>query len=235
MPHQPDLPPEVIALARRLGARQVSQQVSQQGEGSRSSFGQTGTLRNLGDERWMRFSARQWIAADALAFSWRAKVGPLGLVHVEDALIDGQPIGAVKVMGLIPLKRAATSAGLIKGELQRYLAELPWSPDALLSNPSLKWQVRSENELRVSASLRGVEGSVDITLDAEGLPHTTFAMRPALSENGFVEREWHGTFADYREVEGRLVPFAGRVGWTIEGEYFEVWRGALTDWTSAVS
>lgn len=227
MPHQPDLPPEVIALARRLGA--------QYGEGSRSSFGQTGTLRNLGDEGWMPFSARQWIAADALAFSWRAKVGPLGLVHVEDALIEGRPIGAVKVMGLIPLKRAATSEGLIKGELQRYLAELPWNPDAVLSNCALHWQVRAERELRVSATLQGVEASVDITLDAEGLPHTTFAMRPALSEEGFIEREWHGTFTDFREVEGRLVPFAGRVGWTMQGEYFEVWRGVLTDWTSAAS
>jgi len=33
---------------------------------------------------------------------------------------------------------------LLKGELMRYLAELPWAPDALLANPWLAWRAHSD-------------------------------------------------------------------------------------------
>jgi hypothetical protein len=181
----------------------------------------------------MRFSARQSLEAAALAFCWRARVGPLGAVHVEDGLVEGSPVGRVRLFGLLPLAGAEPGAQLLKGNLQRYLAELPWNPDALLSNPALRWEAGGHRVLRVAATLSGVEGSVEFTLDGDGLPQRTFALRPAREGDTFVEREWHGEFGAYEECGGRRVPRRGRVAWTFEGERIEVWRGTVTHWALA--
>ncbi|MEQ8771928.1 MAG: hypothetical protein RIC51_03700, partial [Erythrobacter sp.] len=180
--------------------------------------------------RWMGFGADQWMARAATAFRWRARVGPLGLVHVEDALVDGEPAGRVRALGLVSLARAEPSRALLQGQLQRYLAELAWNPDALISNPGLRFEERDERLLVVSARIGGVEAEVELHLGGDGLPARTFAMRPAREGKGFVLRPWHGEFADYRPVSGRMIPHAGRVAWEWQGERFEVWRGRIEDW-----
>ena len=224
MERSPVLPEPVSALAGRLGARHSP--------GARAHFRQSGTLRNIGQAKWMRFTARQWLASDAPCFRWRARVGPLGAVHVEDALIDGRPVGRASALGLVTLERAEPSPELLQGELQRYLAELMWNPDALLSNSGLCWEVRGADELAVTARLDGVAGSVTIHLGADGLPERTHALRPAREDGGYRLRDWHGVFADYREVAGRMIPHSGRVAWQWEGERFEVWRGTIEGWHS---
>ncbi|QIQ87664.1 DUF6544 family protein [Erythrobacter sp.] len=216
------LPPVVAALAERLGARA--------GSGGRAVFRQSGTLRGLGAARWMRFTAEQWIASDAPAFRWRARVGPLGLVHVEDSLVGGETVSGARALGLVPLARAHPSRELVEGQLQRYLAELPWNPDAMLSNPALRWEEKGAGVLAVSAQAAGVEAEVELHCGEDGLPARTFALRPAREGKGYVRRGWHGAFADYREAHGRMIPHAGRVAWDYEGERFEVWRGRIEDW-----
>lgn len=221
------LPTAVAALAERLGARAAP--------GGRAAFRQSGTLRALGAARWMRFTAEQWIASDAPAFRWRARVGSLGplpfaLVHVEDSLVGGETVSGARALGLVPLARAHPSRELVEGQLQRYLAELPWNPDAMLCNPALCWEEKGERVLGVSAQETGVGAEVEIHLGEDGLPARTFALRPAREGKAYVRRGWHGVFADYRDIAGRTIPHAGRVAWDYEGERFEVWRGRIEDW-----
>ncbi|AOL22186.1 hypothetical protein Ga0102493_111159 [Erythrobacter litoralis] len=223
------LPDAVTALAERLGARALTGGQ----ESGRAVFRQSGTLRGLGAKRWMRFSGRQWMAISATGFRWRARVGPLGLIEVEDALIDGEPTGRVRALGLVPVARAGRSRELLQGQLQRYLAELAWNPDALLSNRALDWEVKDETTLAVSARIGGVEAGVVLSLGEDGLPARTFAMRQARESGGYVLRPWHGQFSDYRAVAGRMIPHAGRVAWECDGHRFEVWRGRIEDWRIA--
>jgi hypothetical protein len=112
----------------------------------------------------------------------------------------------------------------------RYLAELPWAPDALLGNPSLRWTVPANGRLGVEASAGKVTGRVLFTLSEDGLPVRVEGTRPRDEGGSFVSREWWGTFGDYRPVADRHVPFAAEVGWVVEGERFPVWRGRLTRW-----
>lgn len=191
---------------------------------------QSGTLRGLGKAKWMRFSARQWIACDKTAFRWRARVGPLGVVHVEDALIDGSPVGTVKALGVMTLARVEPSPDLLKGELQRYLAELMWIPDAILSNTALEWEAIGDDTLVVKARIDGIEGAVTIHLGADGLPARTHALRPSHEDGGYMVRGWHGVYADYRPIGGRLIPHSARVAWDYDSKRFEVWRGTLENW-----
>jgi hypothetical protein len=212
----------VAALAERLGARKVA--------GGRASLRQSGTLRGLGAKGWVNFTADQWLAAGETAFRWCARVGPLGLVHVEDALVEGEPKSRAKAFGLVPMMRAEPSHELLEGQLQRYLAELAWNPDALLSNPALEWEEKGEGVLSVTQRSGVVAAGVEIHLGADGLPERTFAMRQAAEKGGFVLRPWHGAFSDWRRIEGRLIPHGGRVAWEVDGERFEVWRGRIEAW-----
>jgi len=217
-----ELPGAARQMAERLGARSLS--------AGRAQFRQSGTLRNLGSRRWMRFSARQWIDFAGCNFDWRARVGPLGLVQVQDSLVEEHPTGAVNVLGIVPLARADASAQLLKGELMRYLAELPWCPDAILSNPALQWETVDDRRLRVSASLGDATGAIVVTHDEEGLPLAIAGQRPAKEGQTFVEREWHGSFADWRDFDGRWIPQSGRVWWIVDGAPFDVWRGRIAQW-----
>ncbi|WAT17302.1 hypothetical protein OZN62_10230 [Aurantiacibacter sp. MUD11] len=151
-------------------------------------------------------------------------------MQVEDALIQQEPRGVMTLGGMVPLHRATPSPALLKGQLMRYLAELPWAPDALLANPHLHWRVLDDRRLHVEATVAAVTGAITLELDDDGLPRGISGLRPALEGSTFREREWHGAFSDYREVDGSSIPHTGRVWWIVDGQPFDVWRGEIIDW-----
>jgi hypothetical protein len=218
------LPPEVLALAKRLGAGKRPAMTGVR-------LHQKGELRTDPAAKWMAFTAHQWIRADTCAFSWTARTGPLRAIRVVDSLIKGEPRGGVSLLGIIPLDSAAPSPGLLKGELLRYLAELPWIPDAMLANPLLSWRVHAPDRIEVAVTLGEVNSSVTFTLDDAGLPASAAGPRPHRKGARFHDRVWTGFFADYQEVSERLVPFAGRVGWTLDAKHHDGWRGDIIHWT----
>jgi hypothetical protein len=116
----------------------------------------------------------------------------------------------------------------------RYLAELAWAPDAILGNPLLAWTVVGERMLRVSAGHGQARGEVELQIDESGRIAGVLAKdRPRKEASGFVERPWRGRFFDYRQRQGRWLPFAGEVGWVLEGQTFTAWEGTLLSWSSS--
>lgn len=181
---------------------------------------------------WARFRADQTISLDRPGFRWRATTGPFDLVTVTDALDEAGPSLTVKAFGVIPLARVAADDALTKGELLRYLAELPLAPDAMLRNTALDWEVLGPSTLHVSATVGGVRARIVFTLDADGLVASAFAPdRPRLEGATTVEHPWQGRFGAYRLHHGRRLPFAAEVAWIIEGAVLPVWRGQMEDWT----
>jgi len=61
-------------------------------------------------------------------------------------------------------------------------------------------------------------------------PQRACVRAPAKERAGFVERPWQGRFFDYRQVQGRWIPFEGEVGWVLGGKPFVAWRGTLVSW-----
>lgn len=113
----------------------------------------------------------------------------------------------------------------------RYLAELPWAPDALLSNDRVSWAEEADNTLRASLHAFGVRDSVLFKLKAdETIASVSAEDRPRQEGRGFRERPWYGTFEDYRRVSGRSLPHKADVSWDIDGTRLPVWRGALEEW-----
>jgi len=218
------LPAAVQALALRSGAGAA-------GPARQVRFTQEGRMRSGPSGRWMRFRAEQRMALDACAFDWTARVGPFGLVRVTDALEDGRGRLAVTMAGL-PLMRAPASPALDRGEVMRYLAELVWAPEAMLSNRHLRWQVAADGaEITVSAR---EDAAVTFTLGGDGRVASIFAPdRPMFTEGAYRPTPWFGRLAAYRAFSGYWLPCRAEVGWEIGGAQVVCWEGSLTAWAMA--
>lgn len=218
----PDLPDEVRALALRLGAREGA-------TGSTVALEQRGTMRTAPGGRPVVFTARQTIALDATGFEWRAKCGPFGAVSVIDYLRPESWGVRVRLLGLIPIARFIDSPAALKGETMRYLAELPWAPDAILRNPCLNWKVVDPHTFIVSSRDGGDE--VTLRLSPNGLVASIDASnRPRIEGDATVERPWHGAFSDYQCFDSRTVPTRAEVSWILPTGAFKTWEGEVTGW-----
>jgi hypothetical protein len=89
---------------------------------------------------WQPMQARQWIAAGATMFFWEAAAPPK--FRVMDAYVDGRGLLSVLLFGVLNAMRAR-GADVDRGEAMRYLAELPWCPDAMVGNPALRWRMEA--------------------------------------------------------------------------------------------
>jgi len=220
------LPGAVRELALRLGA-----------DPSRAvgpvTLTQEGQMKLRSDtDGWLPFTAWQTMSVTHCAFSWHARFWPFGYLQVVDALAAGKGRMDVTLLGLIPVVRARPTAALTKGELIRYLAELPFAPDAMLHNRALDWREEDGNRLVVGTGTGGFRAEVVLSLDPDGRVASVHAAdRPRSATPPTLPTPWHGCYSDYRQRQGRWVPFAGQVAWQIDGQDNLYWRGTLTGWS----
>lgn len=223
------LPHAVRDLALRLGANET-------GVAGPTVLTQAGEMKlSLTSRRWHAFTARQTMAVTSCGFSWHARFWPLGYLSVTDALQAGRGQLDVTVLGLFPVMRCKPSVALTKGEMQRYLAELPYAPDAMLHNRALSWRVEDANQIAVSCGPAAMQTEVVFALDADGrVASATAADRPRSMTAPHLPTPWRGEFSDYRLIQDRWVPFAAQVAWVIDGVEVPYWRGVLSSWTMAL-
>ena len=115
----------------------------------------------------------------------------------------------------------------------RYLAELPWAPDAILSNPQLSWRVENAEQLVVSANIDAISAKISLHLDSRGLVDRIFAPdRPRSVGKLFVPTPWTGRFFEYKHHAGRLLPFRGEVAWVADDVEELCWEGEILSWST---
>lgn len=219
------LPAAVNDLAIRLGA---NTQPSIGGVRLR----QAGRMKTRFEAKsWLSFTATQTISTRECGFDWRARTCPFGMVKGCDALANGEARFDIVALGFIPIVRAEHSSALMRGELMRYLAELPWAPDAILQNAQLRWRENGPETLTVSAGAGETECEVVLSLDTQGRIVSGFAPdRPRSATAPFLPTAWRGHFSDYRLHDGRWLPFAGEVGWEIDGKENLYWQARIEHW-----
>ncbi len=220
------LPEPVIELARRLGVTKPS-------SAKMVTLTQSGDMRLGKSTRRARFQARQTIEVAETGFAWRATAGPFGAISVCDAYSDSAGALDVRLFGLIRLAQM-DGPELAKGEIMRYLAELPWAPDAILLNRSITWSVVNERTFWVAAGSGFGCGAVRLDLDDDGRVGSIFAPdRPYTHGKLIDERPWSGRFSDYRLQAGRWIPFAAEFSWTVDRNVSNYWRGTILSWEVA--
>lgn len=218
-----DLPEEVYALARRLGA--------DAGKPSRYvDLRQSGSMWLSPDGTAQRFTARQRIGTSGSGFVWRAKIGPLGAIAVVDSLVDGRGLLEARLGGILSVSRIDGTDALNEGEGLRYLAELPLNPDAILFDHALDWSVVDASTLAVATGHGASRATITFALDDGGLIVSASAASRAFDATG-KRYPWRGRFWDYQHSSGHLIPMQAEVAWMIDGEAFVYWRGNIEDWT----
>lgn len=202
--------------------------LSQQGTlPSRVRVHQSGEMWRTPGKRPMRFKAIEDFAVDQVAFSWRARfplVGPVA-VSVLDELAKGEGELRVSLLGIPLGVRKGTETSV--GEAMRYLAELPWVPQAIAANAELEWREIGDRRVDVSCPVGEGAATVSWEFDEEGDPARVTGLRPFPARKMFVPTRWGGDFGGYEIFAGFRIPTAAEVWWDLPEGRFVYWRGRI--------
>jgi uncharacterized protein DUF6544 len=195
---------------------------------SRIRLTQRGEMVQKPGGRRLEFTAVQELAVGTVEFEWRAGFGPNAFVRVRvlDRYRDGKGLLTAKVWGLVTATRS-TGPEADRAEAMRYLAELPWVPQAIGSNPELSWRELEDGSVEVSTLVGGRSASVRFALDDAGLIRTASGIRPRLAGRTSVDTPFVGRFGDYVELGGIRVPASAEMSWELPEGPFNYWRGEL--------
>lgn len=219
------LPDLIRNFARRSGA-DPDQLVHGAG------FQQSAELRMAPDKAWQSLKTEQITRATGPGFVWFAeqKSGPITILQVVDAYMAHEGFLIARLFGSVPVANVR-GQGVSHSELQRYLAELAWVPDAIYHNPHLRWTDLGNNTVQVEIdSVRG-PATVRYYFDRYGdLVEIQADEREAIEGGTVVNRPWRGMFSDYREIGGRRIPFKCEVGYIYEEGYAAYFRGEIIEY-----
>lgn len=218
----------------RLMAEHVLRSGVKPGTATRAvSFTQTAELRLKPGTAFRSFAAFQVIGVGQSAFLWEARqtAGSFVGVRVIDAFIDGQGLIEARAMGTVPLVRAAGS-DISLAEAYRYLAELPWAPDAIIGNPELVWRDLGDRRIEVRLAITAGEAAVTFEFDERGdIVAVQARGRPATDAQGKpVRYDWVGKFGEYTQFGQRRVPATAEVGYVYPTGYEVYFRGRIADY-----
>ena len=221
-----DLPPLVAAYARRASA--------EAGAGLCAiSFAQAGELRLKRGGFFVKVSARQVAGIGRSGFIWEARqsFGPFTKLRVIDALVEGDGLLDVRFLGAIPVARASDVETTL-AQAYRYLAELPWVPDAILGNPELQWRMTEDRVAEVKLDTRVGTARVTFRFDAAGdIIEMAARERPARDQKGRAVRyDWRGRYGEYAQIGNRRLPAYGEVGYVYPEGYEIYFRGRIRDY-----
>jgi hypothetical protein len=190
---------------------------------------QTGEMFKRPGARAMRFTATERFAVDRVAFLWEARfaIAPLVSLRVLDGYAHGRGTLKVRALGLPVQTQAGRDVDL--GEAYRYLAELPWVPQAIAENTELQWRDVDERTVEVSTALGQERATVRIEFDEAGDIVRCFAeARPRDAGGASIGTRWGGELSDYRLLGGIRMPTRGEVAWELPEGRFVYWRGEIT-------
>jgi hypothetical protein len=176
-----------------------------------------------------RFTAVDRVTTDPPGLMWDANIAmaPFVGAWVRDSYLEGVGTMHAALLGLVPLAHETGSPEIATAALQRYLAEAPWVPTALLPSAALAWTGISDSVARATLTDRGIHASVDFHFGPAGEITGTVAERYRTVSGKQVLTPWVGTFSQYERVAGMMVPRRGEISWQLPEGVFTYWRGRL--------
>jgi hypothetical protein len=178
---------------------------------------------------WAPFTAEQDVRPLVPSFVWDARIRmmPVISVRVRDSYVDG--VGAMRatLAGIVTIANQHGTPEMAEASLQRFLAEAVWYPTALLPREGLSWSAIDDATARVTLTDGPTTVSLDVTFGASGEIATVSAMRYRDVKGTPVLTPWVGHHADYKRIEGMMIPTSGEVAWVVADRALPYWRGRL--------
>lgn len=195
-------------------------------------FKQTGRFWLKADGPGLPFTAKQVMAVGQPGFSWTAKIEmpPLYFI-VCDRLIDGTGALEAKLFGVVPL--ASGGDDLLRGELLRYLAEIPWAPTAILQDTELRWREIDSRTVEVRRRVGEVDAGIELHFNVDGLIDRTLTQERVFNQGGHSQQiPWEGRFSNYVHHGDFFIPQHGEVSWLLESGPFTYFKGDITSYNA---
>ncbi len=191
-----------------------------------------GEMRSSPEARWMPFTAEETVQATHSGLRWEARFGGgrLGWIAVTDAYENGHGFLAVKLGGLLPVKKV-TGPEFDKGELQRYLASVVFCPPMLLNNPSLEWTAPEALTVLVRDRQDPTGAVIELNLGEDGKPREFRAERPRLVGKQAIPTPWIAASSEFREWEGMRIATRLEVAWRLPSGPFTYFRSEVTSFS----
>jgi hypothetical protein len=136
--------------------------------------------------------------------------------HVRDAYVAGQGSMQARLLAFASVMNEHDNLKLNMGALQRYLAEAPWLPTALLPSDSLKWSAIDEQRALAMFTDSGLTVSLDFRFNIAG--EITGVFTPGRYREvggGYELTPWAGYHRGrgYEKHDGMRIPVKGEVEW----------------------
>lgn len=188
-----------------------------------------GQFRRPQTESFAATTAEQVIATGtpALMFSATTPIGPLW-ARAYDVYAEGRMTMKAKIVSTLVVVDEHETPDLDRISLRRWLLESALYPQALLPGGPVTWEPIDDSHARAVVRRGAMTAAMVAEFDAAG---RMVAMRA--EEDGDLTTPWHGsgehvTRADYRAVEGVMIPHRFTISRAAGGRVFPFWRGEIT-------
>lgn len=186
-------------------------------------LGVVGRFRRSRDEGWMKCEAWQYNTRLSLARIFYMQLRFFGAIPVlgRDTYADGRGRMLIRLLDLITVGDGTGEAYDI-GELVTYLNDGVMIAPTLLMVPEVQWHETDERSFELSIADHGRTVRAKVFIDERGAPidfETTdrFYADPEAPAKA-TRCRWNTPIAGWQEVDGRLLPTAGKAVWHPEGE-----------------
>ena len=159
----------------------------------------------------------------------RIRMVPGVNVQVRDAYLAGAGSMRGDLFGLVRVVDAHDTREMAEGALQRYLAEAPWLPTALLPGSRVEWTAIDDGAAR--ATLTDGQNSVSIEFRFNAAGEITGVYTPSRYrevKGSYEATPWEGRFTRYSQLGGMKIPTEAEVAWLLPAGRLPYWRGRIT-------
>ena len=216
----PVLPDIVRSYALKAGGRQGASPVFHARHRA--------TLQTATGARPIDIDADQWTGMLVPGIVWTARGRMFGLpVSVFDAFVAGHGELSARILGAFQVA-GGSGADYDKGELMRYLSELPVYPDAILNLRGVDWLQIDDSTVSVTARSATGDATVRFYFDPSGdIVRMEADDRPMETKGTTAPTAWHGAYSRYAQFGPYRIPSYGEVGWVLPDGLFVYWRGEV--------
>lgn len=183
-------------------------------------FRHGGRFRTKLDGPWRPIRGVQYDTADPPGFLWWGRLSPVRGVWIDarDRSVGGKGRMTVSLESSVTLFDRA-GRELDQGALLRLLSDLVLLPSVMLDPRYFTWTPVDERHARAALRVGGSDVNGVFEFGDDGLPRSFRAERYYDTGSGEPRLlPWSGEYADYRWVEGLLVPHHFVGYWHVGGE-----------------